>query len=182
MQVMKTVLVLVLLAYPHALAAQTSLPSASISIRNASNSSVLIDLNWMITGYCQALAPFGDPSVSVAGQTLSITTINSFFDCPPPPPPPPPPSPPVPFTPVPAHITAIAGLLPDGHYSVVWSFTNYSGNPSYPPPIAPVKGEFFVIGGVAVLTPSAVPIAAPFVLALLAFTLAIIGLHTSSHS
>ena len=168
-----TVAMVMILACGAALRAQSSLPSAAISVRNGPDASILLDLNWMVTGYCQPFAPFGDPSVSVAGQTVSVTTVNSFFDCPPPPPPPP--SSPTPFTPFPARITANAGMLPDGQYSIVWSFTNYSGSPSYPPPIAPVTVTFYVIRGRAVLTPTAIPTVNIAVLALLAATLALIG-------
>jgi len=171
-----TVSLLLLLADSDVLDAQFqwTLPSAAISVRNASNGNVLIDLNWMITGYCQAFAPIFDPSLTVSAQTVSISTVNGFFDCPPPPPPPPPPASPVPLTPVAAHITAMAGDLPDGHYFVVWSFTNYH-SPNYPPPIAPVMGDFYVISGRAVLTPSAIPALSPSVLLLLAISLGLLA-------
>jgi hypothetical protein len=170
--VLSTVL---LLAYSPVLRADWNLPSGRISVRNGPSGSVLLDLAWLEDTYCQPFYPLAldPPAVSRTGQTIAVSTTNYFFDCAPPPPG-------FVFTPMSRVLTGDAGALPDGIYSVTWSFRNSSGDPQYPPPIVPITATFTVVGGRAVMSPSDIPVLHGRALLLLALALALAGCVVSA--
>jgi hypothetical protein len=121
-------------------AAQLELPAASIGVRDGPTGSVILELSWLVPSYCFPFGASRASVVSLSGQLVSITTVNDFFDCPPPPPD-------LKFTPMRRRITADAGHLADGRYSVLWSFATPAGWGSYPPLPPPMSAQFVVSGG-----------------------------------
>jgi hypothetical protein len=143
--------------------AQRSLPAAVISATNSSAGSIQLTLFWQANGSCGPLIPRNPPVITISGNEVQIVSVNEFFDCSPPPLPSPPTTT--------ASIVADVGMLPDGTYSVVWSFPT-----PYPhAALAPVAAKFDVVSGFA--SPVAIPVA-PVVALAVALGLALIGFRS----
>jgi len=153
---------IVLAALPLVVSAQPMLPSAAISATTTPDGSIQLTLSWLVDNACSPFSPVGSPTVAISGQNIQMSSVNGFFDCPGP----------VPISPYTATIKVNIGPLPNGIYTVVWSFTS-----SLPyAQITPVTAKFVVsANGV---TPISVPALSPIAEFFLVLALAVIALRS----
>ncbi len=143
-----------LLAAPlFAVALISSLACASgeqITVTQASDRSILVTLSGYL-GYCD-FSFNGLPTSSVTRSSITITSNLLIGECPPPPPRFVPPSP------TPYSFTVDLGKLPDGSFSVTWSFV---------PALTQPLQTFFLLQAGVLPGPAAVPALSPIAYAIL---------------
>ena len=122
-----------------------------------SGGSIMVTYN-TFQGYCGFVYSDSPINTSIVAQNINISSTVQIGECPPPPPN-------ATFPPTHVSIADNLGPLPDGTYTVTWTFG--------PAPVPPVTGTFRIVGGQLV---QAAPVLSPAVTVLLGLLLLAIGL------